>query len=117
MPNYIGEFQQLVLFGILRLAKRAYGAAVVREVERRTERDISQGAFYTTIKRLERKGLISSELGEATARRGGKRKRYLSLTDKGRRALGASWTAQQEMAAGLDLVRLFCSPGEKPGYE
>lgn len=83
----MGEFEQLVLLAVLRLENCAYGMEVRGEIERRTHRDVSHGAVYTTLGRLRRKGFVSRELGEPTAERGGRAKMYFQVEPTGRAPL------------------------------
>jgi DNA-binding PadR family transcriptional regulator len=101
-PDYIGEFEQLVLMTILRLGDRAYGATVRDEIADRTGRDVSLSAVYTTLERLEAKKLLSSRVGEPTPQRGGRRKRYFALSAAGERALQSSWQRLKRAAEGLE---------------
>ncbi len=94
----MGEFEQLVLLALLRLDNRAYGMEVREEIERRTGREVSYGAVYTALDRLERKAFVSHELGEATPERGGRAKKFFRVEPAGRdalrevrRALGVMW--------------------------
>lgn len=79
----IGEFEYLLIAASLRLGEKAYGASIRREVEEATERPCSIGSLYTTLDRLEAKGLVKTWMGEATAERGGRAKRMVSVTAKG----------------------------------
>jgi DNA-binding PadR family transcriptional regulator len=97
----LGEMEQLVLLALLRLGDDAYGVAVRRELERRTRRAATFGSVYTTLARLEAKGLITSALGEPTHERGGRRKRYFALRPAGRRAVAASLRVLRSMTHGL----------------
>lgn len=99
MTDWLGEFEQLVLFAVLQLDD-AYGMSVRQEIERRTGRSVSAGAVYTTLERLESRGLVASRWGEPTPERGGKRKRYYDLRPAGRQALARSWRAVRAMARG-----------------
>src|SRR5262245_47760528 len=99
MSDWLGEFEQLVLFAVLQIDE-AYGTAIRREIEDRTGRSVSAGALYTTLDRLERRGLVTSTWGEPTAERGGKRKRLFKIKPAGRDALARSWRAIREMARG-----------------
>lgn len=83
----IGEFEELVLLAVRALEPPVYGVPVQRFVERTARRDVTMGAVYAALDRLELKGLVRSSLGEATAARGGKRKRLFELTPAGRRML------------------------------
>ena len=91
MPERIGlgEFEQLVLAAVLRAGSGAYGAAVYGEVER-TGRPVSMGAVYTTLHRLEERGLLSSKAGDPTPVRGGRSTKIYRLEDAGRQALRES---------------------------
>jgi PadR family transcriptional regulator PadR len=81
----IGEFEYLLLTSSVRLGDDAYGAAIRREIENSTGSRCSIGALYTTLDRLEAKGLIETWMGDATPRRGGRRKRMVQVTPKGSR--------------------------------
>jgi PadR family transcriptional regulator, regulatory protein PadR len=85
--HHLGEFEEIVMLAVGILFKEAYGVAIIDEIEQRLERKVSIGALQTVLRRLERKGFLTSELGEATNVRGGKRKRYYSLTLLGSRVL------------------------------
>jgi DNA-binding PadR family transcriptional regulator len=102
--SHLGELEQLVLLALVRLEGDAYGVAVQREIARRAGRATSFGTVYTTLARLEEKGLVASRLGEPTPERGGRRKKYFRLTAAGARALRASLRALRTMARGLDAT-------------
>lgn len=87
MDVYLGELEQTILWTVLRLDRKAYGAEVLREIERRADRTVTPGALYATLDRLEAKGLLSSSVGDPEPGRGGRPKRYLSVTEEGRVAL------------------------------
>jgi PadR family transcriptional regulator PadR len=98
--DHLGEFEQLVLLAILRLGTNAYGMTMRREIEKRAGRTTSIGALYSTLDRLEQKGLIKSELGEATPERGGRAKRFFSVNPSGKQALKKSLSEIRKMAEG-----------------
>src|SRR6266849_6244861 len=98
--DHLGEFEQLVLLAILRLGPNAYGMTVRREIEKRAGRTTSIGSLYLTLDRLQQKGLIRSELGEATPERGGRAKRYFTVNPSGRQMLDKSLVAVRKMAEG-----------------
>jgi DNA-binding PadR family transcriptional regulator len=100
MTDWLGEFEQLVLFAVLHLDE-AYGVSIRQEIERRTGRSVSAGAVYTTLERLEARGLVASTWGEPTPERGGKRKRYYMVRPAGRQSLARSWHAMRAMARGI----------------
>jgi DNA-binding PadR family transcriptional regulator len=83
----VGEFEELVLLAVRALEPPVYGVPVQQFVERTARRDVTMGAVYAALDRLELKGFVRSSLGEATAARGGKRKRLFELTPAGRRML------------------------------
>ena len=84
---HLGEFEEVVLLTVAILHTEAYGVAIIDEIERRLKRKVSIGALQTVLRRLENKGLLSSVFGEATKIRGGKRKRYFTVTKSGRKIL------------------------------
>jgi PadR family transcriptional regulator len=98
----LGEFGQLVLLALLRLGPDAYGTTGRREIEERSERRVSISAVYTTLDRLEVKGLVRSRVGEPAPQRGGRRRRHFELTATGGRALKLSHKAYAGMIAGLE---------------
>jgi PadR family transcriptional regulator len=97
----LGSLEHIVLLALVRLEANAYGMTVRREIEARTGRDVSIGAVYATLERLEVKGYVSSSLGEPTAARGGRAKRLFRLEADGERALRASQEAIRQMTLGL----------------
>jgi PadR family transcriptional regulator len=101
MRTYLGEFEQLLLLALLHLREDAYGARIREEIQARTGRLVSPGAVYTALDRLERRELVSSRLGDPTAQRGGKRKRYYRLQPAGATLLRESHNALRRMALGV----------------
>jgi DNA-binding PadR family transcriptional regulator len=97
----LGEFEQLVLLAILRCGEEAFGAAIQREIEEQAGRSVSLGAVYTTLARLEQKGLVEAWVGEPTAERGGRRRRHYRLQPTGRCELEQSLATLRRMARGL----------------
>lgn len=85
--THLGEFQEVVLLVILALDENAYGLTIKQEIKEKVNRDISRGALHTALTRLVEKGFITSEQGEANADRGGRRKRYYTVTNRGVSAL------------------------------
>lgn len=83
----LGEFEELVLLTIAALMAEAYSVAVCDELSKTTGRTVKLGVVHAVLNRLEEKGLIQSKLGEATNVRGGKRKRFYTLTIPGKAAL------------------------------
>jgi PadR family transcriptional regulator, regulatory protein PadR len=101
VENRLGEVEQLVLLALLRLGEHAYGVAVQKEIAERTGRATSFGTIYTTLARLERKGLVTAHLGDPTPERGGRRKRFFALSADGRRAVSTSLRLLRTMTRGL----------------
>jgi PadR family transcriptional regulator, regulatory protein PadR len=83
----LGEFEELVLLTIAALMSDAYSVAVCDELDKQTGRSVKLGVVHAVLNRLEEKGLVKSKLGEATSVRGGKRKRFYTLTNPGKAAL------------------------------
>lgn len=94
------------MLAVLRLGREAYGVPIAVEIATKTGREMLQGSVYATLERLETKGLVTSELGEATPQRGGRAKRYFKLTAEGvrqvhqaQRALEALWVDLPQTAS------------------
>ena len=115
MQRRLGEFEQILLFAVLRLGSEAYGARIRAEIEQRLGKAPSIGAIYTGLDRLQARGLVSSSVGEATPVRGGRRKKYYRLEAGGAAALHRTWRNVNGMAEGLipQLVDLAQS-GARP---
>ncbi len=103
-PVFLGEFEQVVLLAVLRLGDNAYGVTIRSEIVECTGREAAPGALYTTLDRMEEKGMVRSWLGDATPLRGGRAKRYFALTKAGRAALVEAQRAYQRLLSGLDLL-------------
>jgi len=99
----LGELEQVVLLGVMRVGDDAYGATVLEEIERRTGRAPALATVHTTLARLEQKGLLVSRVGEPTAERGGRRKRHFAVTPAGRRAVRESVGALRRLLRGLSI--------------
>src|SRR5947207_14798028 len=89
----LGQFEHVVLLAILRLGDAAYAPAILDEIEARTGRPASAGSMYVTLDRLEEKGVLRSRLANADGQRGGRPRRYVTVTAYGLRELRASRTA------------------------
>jgi PadR family transcriptional regulator PadR len=101
----LGEFEHVVLLALVRLRDRAYGMRIRQEIEKRTGRDVSIGAVYTTLERLEFKGYVSSWMGEPTPERGGKSKRFFRLEAPGMAALSSTEEVLRRMRQGIRIRR------------
>jgi PadR family transcriptional regulator, regulatory protein PadR len=101
----LGDFEQVMLLAILRLkAAGAYGVSIGEEISRNTARKPTPGAIYTTLERLEDKGLVKSVTGEATPERGGRAKRYYSVTGAGMTALKRAQNDYRNLMQGLNIL-------------
>lgn len=95
--HHLGEFEEIVMLTVAILQSEAYGIGIIDEMEERLGRKVSIGALQTVLRRLEKKGYLTSKFGEATKARGGKRKRYFSVTAYGKKVL----TEVKEQRMGL----------------
>jgi PadR family transcriptional regulator PadR len=107
----LGEFEELVLLTIALLYDDAYSVAVMEELSQRLKRPMSLGAVHRTMQRLEEKALVASRFGDATAERGGRRKRLFTVTAAGeltlkefRRIRNELWADIPEAAFGTGMV-------------
>ena len=101
--KFLGEFEQFLLLAILRLNDNAYGSTIRQLLAESINRDVTIGALYTTLERLEKKGLVESKMGEATAERGGRAKKYFKVSAQGQSALKRSKQALTNMWQDLAL--------------
>jgi DNA-binding PadR family transcriptional regulator len=105
--DHLGGFEYVVILGLMRLGEDAYGVTVRQEIEARTGREVSIGAVYATLDRLEAKGYVKSQLGEPTRERGGRSKRFFRTTPKGILVVKRTHNTLLRLMDGLDLVRSF----------
>jgi DNA-binding PadR family transcriptional regulator len=102
--TYLGELEQMVLWAVLRLDGEGYGTTILQALTHRSDRGISPGALYATLDRLEEKGMIQSRLADPEEGRGGRRKRYMTVTAEGRTALQHARREWMRVWEGLDFV-------------
>jgi DNA-binding PadR family transcriptional regulator len=107
-PQYLGEFELLVMLTIIRLGEDAYGVPISREIEQQSGRSVAFGTVYATLERLQKKSFVRSNLGEATPERGGRAKRYLRVTSTGLRTVRETkqsiirlWRGLRELEGGV----------------
>jgi DNA-binding PadR family transcriptional regulator len=105
--DYLGEFEHMIVLALLRLGDQAYGVTVRQEIELRIKREVSIGAVYATLDRLEGKGYVKSHRGDPTPERGGRSKRFFNVTAKGVAAVNRAQRALHSMTEGLDLIRSY----------
>jgi PadR family transcriptional regulator PadR len=98
----LGEFEQIVLLAILRLGEDAYAIPVRAEIAARTGRDVARGALYTALERLEAKGCLRSRMSEPLPERGGRSRRYYTVTSPGLAALRATREALLALWKGVE---------------
>jgi len=100
--DYLGEFEQMVLLSIMRLGSNAYGLAIREELEEVAGRMPSSGSLYTTLDRMERKGLLDSSAGETAPERGGRPRRYVKVTPEGQALLANSRSRLMALWSGIE---------------
>lgn len=99
--TYLGEFEEVVLLTAAVLGEGAYGVAITDELDRQTGRSVSISAVHAALHRLQEKGMLSSRLGDATAERGGRRKRLFTVTALGSRALHDIRAVREQLWASI----------------
>jgi PadR family transcriptional regulator, regulatory protein PadR len=103
-PIYLGEFEYAVLLAILHLEDDAYAVPIRELIEERTGRPVARGALYTGLDRLEAKGCLRSRMGDATEERGGKARRYYTVSAAGMKAIRATHEAMSNLTRGLESL-------------
>ena len=98
----LGELEHLILLAILRLGTKAYGVPILADIEAQTGRSLNPGSIYPTLERLERKGLVSSQLGAVTPTRGGRAKRFFIIEPAGLERLRTTRALFRSMSHGLE---------------
>jgi PadR family transcriptional regulator PadR len=104
MKNALGELEQTILLAVLRLGDEAYGVSIRREIALCTRRQVAPGALYTTLDRLEQKGIVTARDGDPTPERGGRAKRFYKVTREGRGLLVEAQRSFKKLMEGLDLL-------------
>jgi PadR family transcriptional regulator PadR len=105
MPEiYLGELEQIVLLAVLRLADEAYTVPILELIEAQTGRKVARGALYTALDRLETKGCLRSRVGDPLPERGGRPRRFFTVTPAALRALKASRLALMRLWNGLESI-------------
>jgi PadR family transcriptional regulator PadR len=95
--DHIGDFERRVLMAVLHLQGEGYAVSIADEITERFGRSVSLGAIYATVDRLEKKGFVSSLLGDPTPQRGGKPKRFYVIEAPGRRVLAEALEADRKL--------------------
>jgi len=100
----LGGFEDLLLLAVWRLGDHAYGVTIRKELLDRARKDVAVGAIYTGLERLEQKGYVESRVGDPTRERGGRAKRFYTVTAAGAAALNETHRAIRSLAAGLNIA-------------
>ena len=103
-PIYLGEFEYAVLLSVLHLDDDAYAVPIRELIEQRTGRPVARGALYTGLDRLEGKGCLKSRMGDPSEERGGKARRYYTVTAAGMKAIRATHGAFASLTKGLESI-------------
>lgn len=103
---YLSNVEMMVILALLRLQENAYGVPICRELEQRSGRQLAVATVYATLERLENKGLVISRLGEPTSERGGRAKKYFTVTGKGVRALQETHRSLGKLCRGLPQLKV-----------
>ena len=103
-PIYLGEFEYAVLLAVLQIDQDAYAVPIRELIEGRTGRPVARGALYTGLDRLESKGCLKSRMGDPSEERGGKARRYYTVTAAGLKAIRATHEALSSMTKGLEAI-------------
>jgi PadR family transcriptional regulator, regulatory protein PadR len=106
----MGEFEELILLIVAIMNGKAYGIGIIEELERRTDRSAAIGAVQTVLKRMEDKGWVTSQFGEATKERGGKRKRYYTITPKGKKIVAENREKRNRLWDAMPKLGLNYGP-------
>jgi len=101
--KFLGEFEQMTMLALMQLDAQAYGAKIRQLLQTEINRNVAIGAIYSTLERLEKKGMVSSHLGEATAERGGRAKRFFTVTSQGKSALMRAKSAMDRLWQDIAL--------------
>ena len=104
--KFLGEFEQMVMLALIHLKDQSYGAKVRRLLDEQVGRSVAIGAIYSTLDRLEKKGMTESRMGESTPERGGRPKRYFKVTALGQTALKKSRSAMNTLWTGIAIKAL-----------
>lgn len=106
--KFLGEFEQMTMLALMRLNGQAYGAKIRQLLDEEVNRSVAIGAIYSTLERLEKKGMVSSRLGEATAERGGRAKRFFKVTAQGQLALKRARSAMNTLWQDIAIKQDDC---------
>ena len=103
--QFLTDFELMILLAILRVGKHAYGVPIAREIEKTAQRNVMLGAVYTALERLERTGMVVSTIGDPTPERGGRAKRFFTVTRPGLRAVRDTQQALTALWKGIPELK------------
>ena len=103
--EYLGNLELMVLLSLMRVGDNAYGVPISQEIEARTGRDVALGSVYAALDRLEKKGFVTSTLGDPTPERGGRAKRYVQISAKGVREVRDAQRMLTNMWKNLSVLQ------------
>ncbi len=103
--EYLGQLELMVLLSVMRPSRDAYGVLISRDIAEKSGREVSLASVYAALERLERKGLLTSSLGEPTAERGGKARTYFRATAAGLQEARESHATLMRLSAGLPAFK------------
>jgi len=103
--TFLSEFEEIVLLAVARLRDEAYGVPIRQTVAEKTGKDVAIGSVYVTLERLEKKGFVTSRLGEKTAERGGRAKRYFKIEGAGIEALNEMEWMRRRLREGVPALQ------------
>ncbi|OJJ21636.1 PadR family transcriptional regulator [marine bacterium AO1-C] len=103
---YLGEFEEVVMLTVGVLYNEAYGVSIKKEIEDRLERKVSVGALQSALKRLEQKGYLSSREGESNAKRGGRPKRFFTITASGKQVIEDTREMRNQLYEAIPKIAL-----------
>jgi PadR family transcriptional regulator PadR len=103
--EYLGNLELMVLLSLMHVGDNAYGVPISQEIEARTGRDVALGSVYAALDRLEKKGFVTSTLGDPTPERGGRAKRYFQISAKGVREVRDAQRMLTNMWKNLSVLQ------------
>jgi PadR family transcriptional regulator len=104
-PNPISNFELMVMLALIRLGDEAYGVPISKEIEEQSGHDVAIGSVYAALERLQNRALVVGSLGEATAERGGRAKRYFRITNKGLKVVRETQQTLTRMWGGIPKLQ------------
>ena len=103
--QHLTDFELMILLAILRIGDEAYGVPIAKELEQTAKRTVLLGAIYTCLDRLEENGLVTSSFGDPTPERGGRAKRFFTVTGKGLKAVKETQRAFTALWSGIPQLK------------